>query len=153
MSLFVEYFTVFLDFVKCWPELLLPLPLVSPDLLLTTSCLVTISSLHPAPTPLYVYLRSCTRSYLYDNYIYVHYELHSLGYLLAYSLLQAMSAPAAHPSQPASYYFKCMLGGILSCGLTHLVVTPLDVIKCRMQVCSKIVVIQHAICLQYFRIF
>jgi solute carrier family 25 phosphate transporter 3 len=33
-----------------------------------------------------------------------------------------------------SYYGKCMLGGILSCGLTHLAVTPLDVAKCNMQV-------------------
>ena len=32
------------------------------------------------------------------------------------------------------YYGKCMIGGILSCGLTHLAVTPLDVAKCNMQV-------------------
>ena len=31
------------------------------------------------------------------------------------------------------YYGKCLVGGILSCGLTHLAVTPLDVVKCRMQ--------------------
>jgi solute carrier family 25 phosphate transporter 3 len=31
------------------------------------------------------------------------------------------------------YYMKCMLGGILSCGLTHTAVTPLDVAKCNMQ--------------------
>jgi len=31
-------------------------------------------------------------------------------------------------------YFKaCSIGGILSCGLTHTLVTPLDVIKCNMQ--------------------
>lgn len=34
----------------------------------------------------------------------------------------------------ASYYMKCMVGGILSCGLTHTAVCPLDIIKCRMQV-------------------
>lgn len=33
----------------------------------------------------------------------------------------------------ASYYFKCMIGGILACGLTHAAVTPLDLVKCRMQ--------------------
>eukprot|EP00921_Rhytidocystis_pertsovi_P000155 GHVQ01000315.1.p1 GENE.GHVQ01000315.1~~GHVQ01000315.1.p1 ORF type:complete len:332 (+),score=40.99 GHVQ01000315.1:137-1132(+) len=33
-----------------------------------------------------------------------------------------------------SYYSKCMLGGVLSCGLTHTAVCPLDVTKCRMQV-------------------
>lgn len=32
------------------------------------------------------------------------------------------------------YYFKCIGGGILSCGLTHLAVCPLDVVKCNMQV-------------------
>jgi len=33
-----------------------------------------------------------------------------------------------------SYYQKCMMGGILSCGITHTLVTPLDIVKCRMQV-------------------
>jgi len=32
------------------------------------------------------------------------------------------------------YYGKCMIGGILSCGLTHTAVVPLDVVKCKMQV-------------------
>jgi len=32
------------------------------------------------------------------------------------------------------YYAKCMLGGALSCGLTHTVITPLDVSKCNIQV-------------------
>ena len=33
-----------------------------------------------------------------------------------------------------SYYGKCMIGGILSCGLTHMIVCPLDIVKCRKQV-------------------
>jgi len=33
-----------------------------------------------------------------------------------------------------SYYGKCMIAGILSCGLTHTIITPLDVVKCNMQV-------------------
>ena len=33
-----------------------------------------------------------------------------------------------------SYYQKCMMGGILSCGITHTMVCPLDIVKCRMQV-------------------
>jgi len=37
-----------------------------------------------------------------------------------------------------SYYFKCMIGGILACGLTHTLTTPLDLIKCRKQVNPKI---------------
>lgn len=28
----------------------------------------------------------------------------------------------------------CGLGGILSCGITHTLVTPLDLVKCRIQV-------------------
>merc|ERR1712142_1371363 len=32
------------------------------------------------------------------------------------------------------YYAKCMVGGALSCGLTHTAVVPLDLVKCRMQV-------------------
>jgi len=34
----------------------------------------------------------------------------------------------------ASYYSKCLLGGILACGTTHAGITPLDVTKCNMQV-------------------
>ena len=33
-----------------------------------------------------------------------------------------------------SYYSKCMLGGVLACGVTHAGITPLDVAKCNMQV-------------------
>lgn len=37
-----------------------------------------------------------------------------------------------------TYYMKCMVGGILSCGLTHAAVTPLDVTKCNMQVTDRV---------------
>ncbi|KAI3463573.1 hypothetical protein Pfo_020236 [Paulownia fortunei] len=33
-----------------------------------------------------------------------------------------------------AYYAACTAGGILSCGLTHTAVTPLDIIKCNMQI-------------------
>ena len=33
-----------------------------------------------------------------------------------------------------SYYGKCVVGGVLACGLTHAVITPMDVTKCNMQV-------------------
>ena len=33
-----------------------------------------------------------------------------------------------------AYYAKCMVGGILSCGLTHASIVSLDLVKCRMQV-------------------
>jgi len=36
----------------------------------------------------------------------------------------------------ASYYMKCMIGGVLACGLTHTAVVPLDVMKCKKQVDS-----------------
>lgn len=48
------------------------------------------------------------------------------------------------PNEPAgkikmfspAYYAACTAGGILSCGLTHTAVTPLDVVKCNMQIDS-----------------
>ncbi|XP_052176701.1 mitochondrial phosphate carrier protein 3, mitochondrial-like [Diospyros lotus] len=48
----------------------------------------------------------------------------------------------ASPSEPAgkiklyspTYYAACTAGGIFSCGLTHMTVTPLDLVKCNMQI-------------------
>lgn len=34
----------------------------------------------------------------------------------------------------AKFYALCALGGSLSCGLTHFAITPLDIVKCRIQV-------------------
>ena len=36
------------------------------------------------------------------------------------------------------YFALCGLGGVLSCGLTHTMVTPLDLVKCRLQVGIKV---------------
>jgi solute carrier family 25 phosphate transporter 3 len=33
-----------------------------------------------------------------------------------------------------SYFAKCMTGGALACGLTHVLILPLDLVKCRRQV-------------------
>ncbi|CAK8542720.1 unnamed protein product [Lathyrus sativus] len=33
-----------------------------------------------------------------------------------------------------AFYAACTAGGILSCGLTHMTVTPLDLVKCNMQI-------------------
>lgn len=33
-----------------------------------------------------------------------------------------------------SFYAACTAGGIFSCGLTHMAVTPFDLVKCNMQV-------------------
>jgi len=37
----------------------------------------------------------------------------------------------------AKYYAACTFGGLLACGVTHTLVTPLDLVKCRRQVDSK----------------
>jgi len=47
--------------------------------------------------------------------------------------------PAAVEKKPIAmhskeYYAACTAGGVLSCGLTHMMVTPLDLVKCNMQV-------------------
>ncbi|TGZ81992.1 MC family mitochondrial carrier protein [Ascodesmis nigricans] len=36
------------------------------------------------------------------------------------------------------YYAACTFGGLLACGVTHTAVTPLDLVKCRRQVDSKL---------------
>lgn len=36
----------------------------------------------------------------------------------------------------AKYFALCGVGGILSCGITHTMITPLDLVKCRLQVDS-----------------
>ncbi|RDL34685.1 putative phosphate transport protein, mitochondrial [Venustampulla echinocandica] len=38
----------------------------------------------------------------------------------------------------AKYYAACTVGGLLACGLTHTIVTPLDLVKCRRQVNPKL---------------
>lgn len=39
----------------------------------------------------------------------------------------------------AKFYALCGFGGVLSCGLTHTAVVPLDLVKCRMQVCIEMI--------------
>ena len=51
--------------------------------------------------------------------------------IVIHSLVQRYLGPVPHDT---SYYAKCMLGGILACGVTHAGITPLDVAKCNMQV-------------------
>jgi len=50
----------------------------------------------------------------------------------------AAAAGPAVPGQVAygsgQYYGLCAVGGLLSCGLTHTAVVPLDLVKCRIQV-------------------
>lgn len=42
------------------------------------------------------------------------------------------------PLYSAQYYYTCAIGGILACGTTHALVTPLDLVKCRRQVDKNI---------------
>lgn len=38
------------------------------------------------------------------------------------------------------FYATCSLGGALSCGVTHALMTPLDLVKCRRQVLHKLLI-------------
>merc|ERR1719515_465821 len=45
----------------------------------------------------------------------------------------AAKAAQAMAMYPPQFYMACTAGGVASCGLTHMLVTPLDVVKCNMQ--------------------
>ena len=53
-----------------------------------------------------------------------------LGIMAASAEVVTESCEFASPK----YYALCGIGGILSCGLTHTAVVPLDLVKCRLQV-------------------
>lgn len=48
--------------------------------------------------------------------------------------------PASKKIEPytPSYFAACLVGGVVACGPTHTLVTPLDLVKCRRQVDPKI---------------
>ncbi|CAB04697.2 Phosphate carrier protein, mitochondrial [Caenorhabditis elegans] len=48
------------------------------------------------------------------------------------SAATSVAAPIEFGS--SQFYAMCALGGSLSCGLTHFAITPLDIVKCRIQV-------------------
>ncbi|KAL9279390.1 Mitochondrial phosphate carrier protein 3 [Arabidopsis thaliana] len=58
------------------------------------------------------------------------------------SMISRKNFLIASPTEPGkgiemyspAFYAACTFGGILSCGLTHMTVTPLDLVKCNMQV-------------------
>ncbi|CAI8619316.1 unnamed protein product [Vicia faba] len=43
-------------------------------------------------------------------------------------------AESSIPMFSPAYYAACSAGGVFSCGLTHMAVTPLDLVKCNMQI-------------------
>ncbi|KAE9588853.1 putative mitochondrial carrier domain-containing protein [Lupinus albus] len=49
-------------------------------------------------------------------------------------LIPAPSEPGKIEMYSPAFYAACTAGGILSCGLTHMTVTPLDLVKCNMQI-------------------
>lgn len=49
-------------------------------------------------------------------------------------IAMAAAAPKEVVFGSNEYYAKCAFGGVLSCGLTHTAVVPLDLVKCRIQV-------------------
>ncbi|KAI9687332.1 MAG: Mitochondrial phosphate carrier protein 3, mitochondrial [Bathelium mastoideum] len=51
---------------------------------------------------------------------------------------KAQSAAGKIELYSPKYYAACTFGGLLACGLTHTTVTPLDLVKCRRQVDSKL---------------
>lgn len=46
-----------------------------------------------------------------------------------------------YPELSPGYYGICTLGGMLSAGAAHLAITPLDVLKVNMQVCSDTILL------------
>ncbi|KAK7825940.1 mitochondrial phosphate carrier protein 3 [Quercus suber] len=49
-------------------------------------------------------------------------------------LVPASSEPSKIEMYSSAFYAACIVGSILSCGLTHMAITPLDLVKCNMQV-------------------
>lgn len=93
-----------------------------------------------------------SRQSVIPNYLYSSSSTTNILKLNNRSLFPSSSPPAAvkdqqkfmipAPSEPFGkiemysprFYAACTAGGILSCGLTHMAVTPLDLVKCNMQV-------------------
>ncbi|KAL8243540.1 hypothetical protein R6Q59_009798 [Mikania micrantha] len=49
-------------------------------------------------------------------------------------VVQAPSEPSKIKLFSPAYYAACTAGGTLACGITHTAITPLDVVKCNMQI-------------------
>ncbi|KAK1407143.1 hypothetical protein QVD17_38754 [Tagetes erecta] len=49
-------------------------------------------------------------------------------------VVQAPSEPGSIKMFSPAYYAACTAGGTLACGITHTAITPLDVVKCNMQI-------------------
>ncbi|GFZ11911.1 phosphate transporter 3;1 [Actinidia rufa] len=54
-------------------------------------------------------------------------------------VIPAPSEPGKIEMYSPAFYAACTAGGIFSCGLTHMAVTPLDLVKCNMQFFSPLI--------------
>lgn len=73
-------------------------------------------------------LRRCGRGSSYHN------NIASRARDYGKFMIPGASEPGKIPMYSAEFYAACTVGGILSCGITHTAVTPLDIVKCNMQV-------------------
>lgn len=85
-------------------------------------------------------IEACTRSPFKTPFTYAHCEsINNENQLVPGRTVAAASAPLTQPGDSCEfgsnkYFALCGLGGILSCGITHTMVVPLDLVKCRLQV-------------------
>ncbi|XP_019429662.1 PREDICTED: mitochondrial phosphate carrier protein 3, mitochondrial isoform X1 [Lupinus angustifolius] len=93
---------------------------------------------------------SCTRNSLIPTFLYSSSSSKTLplrntlssaatsadagGSLRRSPMIAAPSEPGKIEMYSPAFYAACTAGGILSCGLTHMTVTPLDLVKCNMQI-------------------
>lgn len=56
--------------------------------------------------------------------------------LIKYIQANCASAPSGNSCEfgTPKFYALCGIGGIISCGVTHTAIVPLDLVKCRIQV-------------------
>lgn len=92
--------------------------------------------------PSFLYSSSSGRTLALEKILHAASSSSSPAVSNAETVLPRKSFVIAAPSEPSkkielyspAYYAACTAGGILSCGLTHMAVTPLDLVKCNMQV-------------------
>ncbi|KAG8056970.1 hypothetical protein GUJ93_ZPchr0002g24722 [Zizania palustris] len=87
--------------------------------------------------------QSLLPSFLYDGGVSARGAPNGGGVVVAGAGAREAAVVAGAPSEPPfgkidmfwpAYYAACGFGGAATCGLTHAAVTPLDVIKCNIQV-------------------
>ncbi|XP_047338394.1 mitochondrial phosphate carrier protein 3, mitochondrial-like [Impatiens glandulifera] len=74
------------------------------------------------------------RQSLIPNFLYSSFPNHSNPSKPPDFIIPSPNEPGKIQLYSPSFYAACAFGGSLCCGLTHTAVTPLDVIKCNMQI-------------------